>query len=562
MEGDSFSLESWRRCGDFGLLGLSVPAELGGGGFGALTTARVIEAFGRSCTNGGLLFSAAAHLFACTMPILEFGDADLKASVVPRLARGELIGANAITEAEAGSDVAALRTTATRDGDHYVLNGSKSYVTNGPVADVFLVYASTQAKGGFFGLSAFVLDKSTPGAHRRAALSEDRTARGAHRTDLFRKLPRPRFSPGGRSRTQGMPIFQASMAWERGCLFAAYLGAMERDLAIALSFARERSQFGRPIGKNQAVAHRIADMKLRLEGARLLLYRSCWLKDRGQESTLDISLAKLAVSEAAVQSGLDLIRIHGSLGVSSESRLRRTVCSMLSREHHLFRYVRYSARSHFEEPRALMLGDLVSRSAARRPDELAVRGPDGDLSYAELDARANRVARALAAAGVGAGDRVAIWLPKGAEAVAAMQGVLRLGAAYVPVDPLSPPARARTVMLDCGVRALIAERPEAAASGARRRQALGQRPAPTGRERPGGASRPGRRQSPHLRPGFGWPEGRRSRRRLRRARSGADDPSRRPRIHSLHVGVHPGARKGSASPIGTRSPSWIGPSRR
>ena len=328
VEGDSFSLESWRRCGDFGLLGLSVPAELGGGGFGALTTARVIEAFGRSCTNGGLLFSAAAHLFACTMPILEFGDADLKASVVPRLARGELIGANAITEAEAGSDVAALRTTATRDGDHYVLNGSKSYVTNGPVADVFLVYASTQAKGGFFGLSAFVLDKSTPGLMVGRPFPKIGLHAAPTGQIYFENCRVPvsrRLGEAG----QGMPIFQASMAWERGCLFAAYLGAMERDLAIALSFARERSQFGRPIGKNQAVAHRIADMKLRLEGARLLLYRSCWLKDRGQESTLDISLAKLAVSEAAVQSGLDLIRIHGSLGVSSESRLADSLLNAL-----------------------------------------------------------------------------------------------------------------------------------------------------------------------------------------------------------------------------------------
>ncbi len=328
VESDSFPLEDWRRCGEFGLLGLSTPADLGGGGYGALTTAHIIEAFGRACANGGLLFSAAAHLFACTMPIAEYADQALKRALTPKLSRGELVGANAITEAEAGSDVAAVKTTATRDGDHYVLNGAKSYVTNGPVADVFLVYAATSTKRGFFGLTAFAVDKMTPGLvvgrpFRKVGLHAAPT--GQVYFEDCRVPASRRLGEEG----QGMAIFQASMAWERGCLFAAYLGAMERDLATAVSFARERRQFGRPIGKNQAIAHRIADMKLRLESARWLLYRSCWLKDRGQESTLDISLAKLAVSEAAVQSGLDLIRIHGSLGVSSESRLADSLLNAL-----------------------------------------------------------------------------------------------------------------------------------------------------------------------------------------------------------------------------------------
>jgi alkylation response protein AidB-like acyl-CoA dehydrogenase len=313
-----FPRDRWRRCGEFGLLGLSAPADLGGAGFGALMTARILEAFGRGCKDGGLLFSASAHLFACTMPISEYADAELKRSLVPRLARGELIGANAITEAEAGSDVAALKTTAMRAGDDYVLDGSKSYVTNGPVADVFLVYAATEAKRGFFGLTAFVVDRATPGLvvgrpFRKVGLHSASTG------ELYLESCRVPASRRLGEEGQGMPIFQASMSWERACLFATYLGAMERDLDLAVAFARERCQFGRPIGKNQAIAHRIADMKLRFEAARLLLYRACWLKDRGDASTLDISLAKLAVSEAAVQSGLDLIQICGSVGISHES---------------------------------------------------------------------------------------------------------------------------------------------------------------------------------------------------------------------------------------------------
>jgi alkylation response protein AidB-like acyl-CoA dehydrogenase len=328
VDADSFSIGEWRRCAEFGLLGLPLPEALGGGGFGALTTARVLEAFGRACGNGGLLFSAAAHLFACTMPIFEYGDAELKHSLVPRLARGELVGANAITEAEAGSDVAAVKTVATREGDYYVLNGVKSYVTNGPVADVFLTYAATHAKRGFFGLSAFVIDRTTPGV----VVGRPFPKIGLHAAPTGQVYFESCRVPASRrlgEEGQGIAIFQASMGWERACLFAAYLGAMERDLATALSFVRERRQFGRPIGANQAIAHRIADMKLRLEAARLLLYRACWRKDRGHESTLDISLAKLAVSEAAVQSGLDVIRIHGSLGISSETRIADSLFNAL-----------------------------------------------------------------------------------------------------------------------------------------------------------------------------------------------------------------------------------------
>jgi alkylation response protein AidB-like acyl-CoA dehydrogenase len=309
-----------RRCGDFGLFGLSLPEEFGGGGFGALTTAHILEAFGRRCPNGGLLFSATAHLFACAMPISEYGETELKRALLPGLARGAFLGANAITESEAGSDVASLRTTAVRDGDHYVLNGTKSYVTNGPIADVFLTYAVTHAKGGFFALSAFAIDRGTPGIVAGKPFSKIGLHEAATGPVYFENCRVPASRRLGEE-GQGMAIFQASMSWERGCLFAAYLGAMETDLATAVKFARERTQFGRPIGKNQAIAHRIADMKVRLEAARLLLYRSCWLKDEGRESVLDISLAKLAVSEAAVRSGMDLIRIHGSLGISSESRL-------------------------------------------------------------------------------------------------------------------------------------------------------------------------------------------------------------------------------------------------
>lgn len=313
-----FSRERWSRCGDFGLLGLSAPKELGGTGLGALVTARLLEAFGEGCSDAGLLFAASAHLFACVMPIVEHADAALARAYVPALASGRRIGANAISEAEAGSDVFAMKTAAVRDGDHYVLHGSKSYVTNGPVADTFLVYAVTRRDRGFFGLTAFVIDADMPGLVRgqpfhKVGLHSAPT--GALYLDQCRVPIANRLGDEG----QGAPIFQASMDWERVCLFAAYVGAMARDLVTAVSFARDRTQFGRPIGKNQAISHRIANMKLRLEAARLLLYRACWSKDQGASAGIDIPLAKIAISEGAVQSGLDLVQIHGSLGVTSET---------------------------------------------------------------------------------------------------------------------------------------------------------------------------------------------------------------------------------------------------
>src|SRR5215213_8202830 len=154
-----FGEQEWRLCGEVGLLGSCIPERYGGRGHDALTVARVVEGFARGCSDTGLVFSACAHLFACAMPIAEHGGDELKDRVLPRLASGEWVGANAITEAEAGSDVYSLRSRAIRDGPRYLLTGTKTFVTNGPVADCFLVYASTEPEHGYLGISAFVVDR-------------------------------------------------------------------------------------------------------------------------------------------------------------------------------------------------------------------------------------------------------------------------------------------------------------------------------------------------------------------------------------------------------------------
>lgn len=317
-----FGHEQWRHCGEFGLLGLCIPEQYGGMGLDAQTTARVIEAFGRGCQDMGLVFSASAHLFACLMPILEYGSPELKESVLPKLASGAWIGANAITEAGAGSDVFALKTRAVHDGDDYILSGEKSYVTNGPVANTFVVYATTDPSHGYLGISGFVVPRETPGL----VVGEPFVKVGLSTSPICsiyledcRVPSRLRIGAEG----QGAMVFKASMLWERACLFAGYLGMMERQIEQVVGYAKQRKQFGKPIAKFQAVSHKIADMKLRLESARLLLYRACWLKDQGKEPVQEISLAKLAISEAAVQGGLDAIQLYGGLGVIAEAGVER-----------------------------------------------------------------------------------------------------------------------------------------------------------------------------------------------------------------------------------------------
>lgn len=314
----AFSPEAWRAASEFGLAGLDVPVEYGGLGLDCLTTARVLEGFGAGCRDLGLLFSAAAHLFACCGPIANAGSPALRERLLPRLARGEAIGANAITESEAGSDVQALRTLAKPDGDRYRISGEKTLVTNAPIADVTVVYACTQPGGGYLSSSAFAVERDTPGFLAGKPFSKV-GLRGSPTAGVYlRESPVSRENLIG-AEGQGALIFKSAMQVERACLFAGYLGAMARQLGEVLRFAKERRQFGRAIGKNQAISHRIVDMKLRLEAARMLVYRACWLLDSGRDAMVEVSLAKLAVSEAAIQSGLDAIQVHGGLGVMTET---------------------------------------------------------------------------------------------------------------------------------------------------------------------------------------------------------------------------------------------------
>ncbi|MGW7820218.1 acyl-CoA dehydrogenase family protein [Streptomyces puniciscabiei] len=303
---------TWKDAAGIGLTGLCVPEEYGGAGLGALDTALALEAFGRSCSDMGLVFGVAAHLLSCAVPILEFGTETAK-QLLLGMAAGDLVAGNAMTEDEAGSDIGRIRTTATRQGDGYLLEGEKSFVSNAPIADVFVTYAVTDPSAGFLGLSAFAVPRELRGVVVGPPLPKA-GLRGC-------LAARVRFDgclvPAGHligAEGSGAAVFQHSMAWERGVLFAGYLGLMERQLDECVARVTSRRQFGRRIADFQAVSHRIARMRQRLEGARLLLYRACWLLDKGRTDVRAIAMAKNAVSEASIANSLDAVQLFGSAG--------------------------------------------------------------------------------------------------------------------------------------------------------------------------------------------------------------------------------------------------------
>jgi alkylation response protein AidB-like acyl-CoA dehydrogenase len=312
----------WRACADFGIQGLPIPEEYGGSGQDPLTTMLAMEALGRGCPDQGLLFSIHAHMWSIEMPILKFGTPEQRARYLPKLCDGSMIGAHGMTEPDTGSDAFGMRTRAVRQGDHYVLNGSKMFVTNAPEADLLLAFATVAPERGMWGITAFLIERNTPGLSIGNHIDKMGLTTSPMAEVVLEDCEIPAENLLGRE-GQGSVIFNHSMAWERSCILASTVGALDRQLDECVLYARERHQFGKPIGSFQLVAARIADMKVRLETARLLLYRAAWTHSSGGNNALEGALAKLYISEAAVQSGLDAIQIHGGYGFMKEFGIER-----------------------------------------------------------------------------------------------------------------------------------------------------------------------------------------------------------------------------------------------
>lgn len=320
----------WRACAEFGVLGWVVPSEYGGAGLDPLSAIVAYEALGYGCVDNGLVFAVNNHVFACAVYLLDHGTAEQRKRYLPALCDGSTIGAHALTEPNAGSDVLSLTTRARRTDSGYELSGTKTFISNGPVADLFLVFARTSDDGpAQRALSAFLVPKGSPGLtvtreFQKAGL------RGTPMGELvFDRCPVPEANRLGEE-GDGYRIFTSTAEWERGYMFASQVGVLNRILDRCVGYATSRRQFGRPIGEFQAVSHTLADMRVRLELSRLLLYKVGWLKSRGRLALNEAAMLKLYVSEALRTSALEAMQIHGARGFVSDFGIEREVRDALA----------------------------------------------------------------------------------------------------------------------------------------------------------------------------------------------------------------------------------------
>ena len=321
----TFSRERWRECARMGLTGLPAPLDHGGGAADPLTCAIALEAFGYGCTDHGLVFSVCAHVVTSVISIAKFGSGDQKRRYLTPLCDGTSIGIHAMTEPGAGSDPFAMRTRAVKDGAGWRINGSKTFVSNGPEADVIIVFALTDPAAGFHGgVTAFLLERGTQGF-----ATGKKIEKMGLRTSPFSELAFDDVWVADEAVLGGVGggagVFAHSMDWERICLFAAHVGQMERLTEQAVKYARTRQVAGKPIGKFQAVSHKIADMKVRLEASRLLMYRSASRLDTTRGVSLDAAMTKVLVSESLVQTAADTMQIFGGYGYATEYEIERAL---------------------------------------------------------------------------------------------------------------------------------------------------------------------------------------------------------------------------------------------
>jgi L-prolyl-PCP dehydrogenase len=314
---------AWERLAEFGFLRMPFPEELGGLGLSSDELCDVFEGLGAGGGDNGLLFAAGAHLWAVTKPIADFGTPEQREHWLPPLLGGSIVGAHAASEPNAGSDVMGMASRYLKVDGGYLLDGSKAFVTNAPVATLFLVFATCDPRLHFRGITAFLVERSNPGV--QVGRCEEKM--GLQSSSLAAVYLDQCFVPAdarlGKER-QGARIFQTTLAWERIFIQAHQVGIMRRQVERAVAYARTRQQFGSPIGKFQTVAHRIVDMYLRYWQARLVLRMSAAeLMLCG--NTRFAAMAKLVLGEGALATHLEALRTFGGSGYMCEMGLEREV---------------------------------------------------------------------------------------------------------------------------------------------------------------------------------------------------------------------------------------------
>lgn len=320
MEAGEFPGEIVRKMGGLGLMGIPVPEKYGGAGMDFTSYIIAIHELSKVSATVGVILSV--HTSVGTSPILYFGSEEQKQKYIPKLASGEYLGAFCLTEPSSGSDAASLKTKAVRVGSHFILNGSKAFITNGGEADVYIVFASTNPGAGAKGISAFIVEKNTPGL----IIGKDEHKMGLHGSRtvqlIFEDMKVPAENLLG-IEGQGFTVAMANLEAGRIGIAAQALGIAEGALEAASRYSKERRQFGKPIAAQQGVGFKLADMATGVEAAKLLVYQAADLRGKGLKCTKEAAMAKLFASRTAMETSIEAIQVFGGYGYTEDYPVER-----------------------------------------------------------------------------------------------------------------------------------------------------------------------------------------------------------------------------------------------
>jgi alkylation response protein AidB-like acyl-CoA dehydrogenase len=320
-EKEEFPLENFREMGRLGLLGIPYPEEYGGGGLDYVTYTAIVKEIARVCASTAM--TLIAHTTLTGYPILHFGSEEQKGKYIKPMLSGEKIGAFGLTEPNAGSDFAAMESKAIHNGDHYILNGGKVFITNANVADVFIVAAKTSPEKGMMGMSLFILDKTIPGFSLSGKKEKKLGMKGSDTGELvFQDAEVPEKNLVGR-KNLGLKSLHETLVCARLGMAAIAVGISESAQKHCLKYVKQRIQFGKSISHFQSIKNMLADMEVNINAARLMLHHAATLKDANQDVTKEASEVKLFASEMAMKITKDAIQIFGGYGYTREFPLER-----------------------------------------------------------------------------------------------------------------------------------------------------------------------------------------------------------------------------------------------
>ncbi len=319
-ETDEFPLEVIKKMGQYGLLGIPIREEWGGAGADFVSYIIALEELSKVSATVGVIL--AVHTSVGTYPILNYGTEEQKKKYVPKLASGEYLGAFALTEPYAGSDAANIRTSAVRDGDHYILNGSKVFITNAGAADTYITFAVTDASKGVRGITAFIIEKDTPG-FSVGKKEKKMGLHGSNTSEIIFDGAKVSVSQRLGEEGQGFKVAMSNLDGGRIGIGAQALGIARAALQYSTEYAKERSQFGNPIGRLQAIQFKLADMATNIEASRLLIYNAASLRGQGIKCSKEASMAKMFASDTAMEVTTEAIQIFGGYGYTREYPVER-----------------------------------------------------------------------------------------------------------------------------------------------------------------------------------------------------------------------------------------------